>query len=145
MPFPAPLPAPEHLSRTSTAREYILAYLAAAGLSQNRLAKRVRQTQQRINNIIGGKCKNVDVATIVAICLVLGLDKYQSFDLLSRFERALSPANPAHRAFEELIDIYSEMSKEENFFEESRDEELLDKADEYLESAKTQPLPNIYA
>lgn len=144
MPFPVPLSAPEHLSESSPARDYIIAYLASAGLSQNQLAQRIRQSQQRTNYIISGRMKTVDVQTIISICLVLGLNEKQSIDLLSRFERALSPANPVHKTYRKLIRIYSDKLNYKELFGKLSDEEILTVADNYLISRNQPPFPNIY-
>ena len=130
--FRSPRPAPQYLTETSSYKLYIDYYTHRVGLTENKLALCIRQSQQRLNNISNGKLKNVDVETLVRICLVLGLDEKESIDLMARRERALSPAVPVHSVYLELIRLYSK--KKINYNVPPNDlEQILNDADQYLE------------
>ena len=105
--FRSPRSAPSYLTETASYKLYIDFYTQRVGLTENKLAFGIRHYQQRLNNISNGKLKNVDVETLVRICLVLGLDEEESVDLMARRERALSPAVPVHQVYRELIRLYS--------------------------------------
>ncbi len=112
-----------------------------AGLTENKLSVCIRVNQQYLNKITNRQIKNVDVDTLVCICLVLCMNLDEAFDMLSRFERAFSPANPLHRAYQELIEIYSE--KKINYKDKTlKLDEVLDEADRYLTARNFEPLPN---
>ena len=89
--------APEQLTETTPYKECVDYYSKRAGLSETKLALCTRENQQRLNKIARGQLKNVDVETLVRICLVLRLTEEESVDLMSRRERAFSPAEPVHR------------------------------------------------
>lgn len=79
------------------------------------------------------------VDVLVCICLALQLSLPKSKDLLARAERAFSPAQPLHDAYQELVRIYekkmpcAKREEESNF--------LLD-ADVYLRQKHLPPLTN---
>ena len=85
---------------------YLDYYTQRAEISQNRLAACARINQSYLNKIANGKLKNVPIEALVNICLALRLSGDEAKDLLARKERALSPANPAHQVYTELIDEY---------------------------------------
>lgn len=129
--FRSPRKPPTHLSETASFKQYLDYYTQKVKLSENKLASIIRINQQRLNDISNGKTKNVDVETLVRICLALGLNEEQSFDLMARCERTLSPARPEHRAYRELIRLYSE--KEINYNVSAKElEDILNDADQYL-------------
>lgn len=130
--FRSPRKPPTHLiSETASFKQYLDYYAQRVELSENKLASIIRINQQRLNDISNGKTKNVDTETLVRICLALGLNEEQSFDLMARCERTLSPAKPEHRAYRELIRLYSE--KEINYNVPAKElEDILNDADQYL-------------
>lgn len=90
-----------------------------------------------INKLANGRIKHTNPRIILRITLTLSLNREQTFDLMSRLECTLSPADPAYQAYLYLIDIYSEKT-----FDFSDDETFpLIEADEYLESKGFAPLP----
>ena len=101
--FRSPRSVASDLSETASYKLYVDLYTQRVGLTENKLAFAIRDHQQRLNNISNGNLKNVDVETLVKICLVLGLNEEESVDLMARRERALSPADPVHRVYWELI------------------------------------------
>lgn len=111
--FRSPRSVASDLSETASYKLYVDLYTQRVGLTENKLAFAIRDHQQRLNNISNGNLKNVDVETLVKICLVLGLNEEESVDLMARRERALSPADPVHRVYWELICLYSK--KEINY------------------------------
>ena len=108
--FRSPRSVASDLSETASYKLYVDLYTQRVGLTENKLAFAIRDHQQRLNNISNGNLKNVDVETLVKICLVLGLNEEESVDLMARRERALSPADPVHRVYWELICLYSKYS-----------------------------------
>ena len=100
--FRSPRPAPLELSETASFKLYLDYYTQRAGLTENRLAACARIRQQRLNKIANGYIKDVDVETLVR------LTEPEAVDLMARRERALSPANPLHRAYRELLGIYAQ-------------------------------------
>ena len=75
-------------------------------MTQNKLAECARMDQTALSKILNEKTMNISVENLVRICLVLGLGREQAIDLMSRKERAFSPANPSHAVYLELIDLY---------------------------------------
>ena len=129
--FRSPRSVASDLSETASYKLYVDLYTQRVGLTENKLAFAIRDHQQRLNNISNGNLKNVDVETLVKICLVLGLNEEESVDLMARRERALSPADPVHRVYWELICLYSK--KEINYNVPSdKLENILNDADQYL-------------
>ena len=123
---------------TSSFEEYLKYYVRRKGWSQSRLAECARLNQSHINKIINGNVFNnsVDVLTCISLALQLTLD--ESKDLLARTERAFSPASDQHRAYQELIVIYS---SSEHQFDEGNN--MLTFADAYLKERKLARLPNV--
>lgn len=140
--FRSPRKAPEVLSQTSSFKEYLDYYAQRAGLSENKLAIFSRLNQSTLNKIANGVMKNVDISMLVCICLALGLNEAESIDLLSRRERAFSPANDTHRVYLELIRMYS--MKEIDYKIENDPQQLLEEADAYLRKEGKAPLPNAW-
>ena len=141
--FRSPRRAPTYLSETASFKQYLDYYTRRVGLSENKLAIFSRLNQSTLNKIANGVMKNVDVSMLVCICLALGLSEAESVDLLARRERAFSPASDTHRVYLELIRIYS--IKEIDYERLSSDpQQLLEKADAYLEKAGKAPLPNAW-
>ena len=123
--------APEQLTETTPYKECVDYYSRRAGLSETKLALCTRENQQRLNKIARGQLKNVDVKTLVRICLVLRLTEEETIDLMSHRERAFSPAEPVYRVYRELIRIYSK--KEIDYTVSDRElGTILDEADAYL-------------
>ena len=116
----SPRKAPTYLSETASFKQYLDYYTQRAGLSENKLAIFSRLNQSTLNKIANGRLKNVNISMLICICLALGLNEAESIDLLSRRERAFSPANDTHRVYLELIRIYS-MKKIEGFVRLYRD------------------------
>ena len=83
---------------------YLDYYTQRVGLTQNRLSVCARINQSRMNKIANERIKDVSVDTLLNLCLVLHLNREEAEDLLSRKERAFSPANPMHKAYMILID-----------------------------------------
>ena len=136
--FRSPRSVASDLSETASYKLYVDLYTQRVGLTENKLAFAIRDHQQRLNNISNGNLKNVDVETLVKICLVLGLNEEESVDLMARRERALSPADPVHRVYWELICLYSK--KEINYNVPSdKLENILNDADQYLKDRGTTP------
>ena len=136
--FRSPRSVASDLSETASYKLYVDLYTQRVGLTENKLAFAIRDHQQRLNNISNGNLKNVDVETLVKICLVLGLNEEESVDLMARRERALSPADPVHRVYWELICLYSK--KEINYNVPSdKLENILNDADQYLKDRGLPP------
>lgn len=131
--FRSPRPAPPELSETASFKQYLDHYTQRAGLTENRLAACARIRQQRLNKIANGYIRDVDVETLVRLCLALGLTEPEALDLMARRERALSPANPLHRVYRDLLGIYAqrEPSRPSGAIAMAG---ILNEADEYLES-----------
>lgn len=136
--FRSPRPAPVDLSEADSFKRYLDYYTQRAGLTENKLALGARIYQQRLNKISNGIVKNVDVETLVRLCLVLGLTEQEAVDLMARRERAFSPANPLHRAYRELLGIYAqrEIGCQTGAVALAN---ILNEADEYLKSRGFEP------
>lgn len=129
--FRSPRKPPTQLSEPASFKQCLDYYTQRVKLSENKLASIIRINQQRLNDISNEKTKNVDTETLVRICLALGLNEEESFDLMARRERTLSPAKPEHRAYRELIRLYS--GKEINYNVPAKElEDILNDADQYL-------------
>lgn len=140
MAFPLPRPAPIKLNETASFRQCFDYYLERTGLSETKIADYIRINQPRLNKIANGTVKNVDIPTLVCICLALGLNEAEARDLLARRERAFSPANDTHRVYLELIRMYS--VKELDYKRlANTPEKLLEEADDYLISKGKKELP----
>lgn len=128
-------------AKSALFKEYLNYYIDRVGLSQSRLAVCARINQSRFNKIYNGTIKNVSVDTLICICLALGLNENETHDLLARQERAFSPAEPAHQAYLELIQIYSE---KEIIYDTTPQNlsTILEYADVYLRERKFAELPN---
>lgn len=139
--FRSPREAPKHIEATDSFKRYVDYYTQRVSLTENKLALCIRQNQQRLNKISNGKLKNVDVETLVRICLVLGLSEEESVDLMARRERALSPAEPVHQVYRELIRWYS--TKSINYRAQAdKLAKILDEADRYLQVRGFEPFEN---
>lgn len=106
--FPTPRPAPQELSETSSALECFDFYRERQGLTESQVCVAAGINQPWCNRVLRGKVVTTDIEKLVTICLILRLSPTETIDFLSRLERALSPANPAHRAYMELLVICSE-------------------------------------
>lgn len=133
--------APITISTKSSFKQCYDYYLDRAKLSENRLAKLARIEQSTINKIANNKIKNVQIDTLVCICLALGLTLEQTNDLLARRERALSPANDTHDIYKYLITYYLEKGIKADHFA-NNPEKFLEKADEILIERGKKKLPN---
>ena len=141
MPFRAPRPAPLEIAETTSAKQCVDHYMDRIGLTENKLSICIRVNQQYLNKITNRQIKNVDVSNLVCICLALCMSLDESIDMLSRFERAFSPASPLHHAYQELIEIYSE--KNINYKDKSLNlGDVLEEADQYLVTHGCAPLPD---
>ena len=87
--FRSPRPAPLELSETASFKQYLDHYTQRAGLTENRLAAYARIRQQRLNKIANGYIKDVDVETLMRLCLVLGLTEPEAVNLMARWELLL--------------------------------------------------------
>lgn len=124
-------------SKTASFKEYMEYYMNKKGWSQSKLSVCARLNQSHVNKIINGRITNIAIDTLVCLCLALQLNVAESKDLLSRAERAFSPASELHEAYQKLIAIY--------VFKvfEVEDEQMLDYADQYLEKRDFPTLPNV--
>lgn len=82
----------------------------------------------------------MQIDVLVCICLALQLNLEQTTDLLSRAERALSPASPTHRAYKVLIELYAAKP-----IDCAGDTTMLDEADRFLKERSIGALPNVLA
>ena len=119
---------------------YLDYYTQRVGLTQNRLSVCARINQSRMNKIANERIRDVSVDTLVNLCLVLHLNWEEAKDLLSRKERAFSPANPMHRAYMILIDEYC--GREVDYTNDMKLSTALEWADEYLTIHGFPTLPN---
>ena len=133
------MPAVPKPSKKASFREYMEYYLSRKKWSQNRLSICARLEQSRVNKIINGAIYNIDIDVLVCICLALQLTVAESIDLMSRVERAFSPASDYHDAYIELIDIYAQKSPVC-----SENSNMLNFADDFLMERNVPALPNIY-
>ncbi len=141
MPFRSPRQAPPEIADTTSAKQCVDYYIERVGITENKLSVCMRVNQQYLNKITNRQIKNVDVDTLVCICLVLCMNLDEAFDMLSRFERAFSPANPLHHAYQDLIEVYSETNI--NYKDKSLNlGDVLKEADQYLMARGFAPLPD---
>lgn len=123
--------------KTASFKEYISHYMKRKGWKQANLVQCSRQQQSQVSKIINGKVQWVPMDILISMILVLQLTVKESIDLLARMERAFSPASELHKAYVELIKIYS--SSERKFPE---DNTMLYEADRFLAEQKLPTLPN---
>lgn len=83
-------------NKTASFKEYMEYYLDKKGWSQSQLAAAARLNQPYVNKLINGKVKDVSIKTMMCICLPLQLTVPETKDLLSRVQRAFSPALELH-------------------------------------------------
>lgn len=121
-------------------KAYMDYYMQRKGWSQQKLADAARLNQPYVSRLINGRISNLQIDTMVCLCLALQLSLQESCDLLSRVERAFSPASALHSAYQELIALYAhkplDMQGESN---------MLNEADDFLKARKLPVLPNVYA
>lgn len=98
---------PKKPCKTASFKEYMNYYLRKREWSQSQLAVAARLNQPYINRLINGKVNDVSVDIIMCICLPLQLTVPETKDLLSRVQRAFSPALELHDAYQKLIASYS--------------------------------------
>ena len=120
---------------------YLSYYRQRLNVSENKLAACARMSQSKLNKITNRKTKDVKLEDLVCLCLALGLNEEESYDLMSRKDRVLNLTNPRHVVFLELIRIYSkkQINNKKHWtkllFE-------LDEADKYLKERGFELLPN---
>lgn len=129
--FPKKRKIVEELDEKAPFSVYINYYTERVGLSENKLALYAQVEQSELNKIKNGKRKNVQIPTLVRICLALGLTEDEAMDLMARCERTLSPANATHDEYRQLIIDYS-MRKINYQKYKKCPEKLLEEADNYL-------------
>ena len=122
--------------KTASFKEYMEYYLNKKGWSQSQLAEAARLNQPYVNKLINGKVHDVSVETMMCICLVLQLTVPETKDLLSRVQRAFSPAMERHDFYQKLLAIY--VFKDFTGMEERN---ILNDADDYLAKHGLPPLP----
>ncbi len=115
-------------------------YMQRKGWSQQKLADAARLNQPYVSRLINGRINNLQIDTLVCLCLALQLTLQESRDLLSRVERAFSPASALHSAYQELITLYARKS-----LDIRGDSNMLNEADDFLKARKLPALPNVYA
>ncbi len=123
----------------ATVGEVITYEISKIEWSQSKLAVCARIPQSKINKIINGYFNNIYVDELISICLVLRLNKKKAVDLLARASRAISPADPCHDTYYELIEIYS---KKKLPVTEEEICNFLFEADEILKKRKLPSLPS---
>ena len=125
--------------KTASFKEYIEYYIQRKNWSQSKLAVVARLNQSQVNKIINGTVYTAQVDILVCLCLALQLNLEESKDLMSRAERAFSPASELHCAYQKIIQKYAKKP-----FNCSDNIEFLDAADEFLRARKLPLLPNNY-
>lgn len=98
--------------------------------------ERCRLAQSQVSKITHDQIANPSIDMLVCICLVLRLTLVESVDLLSRAERALSPACSTHDVYKEIIEMYADLSHTY-----PGDSNMLVDADEYLMARAEPRLP----
>lgn len=142
--FPVHQESGKPLTETSSFRDYLEYYCGRKGIkSENKLAECVRINQSRMTKITNNKIIDVDVKTLVAICLVLELNLDEAKDLMARRERAFSPANPNHKYYEELIVLYSHRNTDYSKDKTAKDT-ALNEADEFLRRHHAEALQDVF-
>lgn len=126
--------------KTASFKEYITYYMQRKGWSQATLASFARLNQSTVNKVINGNNYRTKFDIFICLFLALQLTVEESADLLSRAERAFSPASDLHDAYKKLIAYY--VYKE--FDSTLPSSERLDWADRYLIDHGFNPLPNNY-
>lgn len=124
-------------NKTASFKEYMDYYLNKKGWSQSQLAMAARLNQPYVNKLINGKVSDVSVDVMMCICLPLQLTVPESKDLLSRVQRAFSPALELHDYYQKLLAIYSYLD-----FTGIDERNILNNADEYLQKHGLPPLPS---
>ena len=124
-------------TKSASFKEYITYYMKRKNWNQTALVECSRQSQSQVSKIINGRVLWVPMDVLICIILALQLTVKESIDLLARMERAFSPASELHRAYIELIKIYSDPGN--NF---PTDSTMLIVADEYLAEWQLPGLPN---
>lgn len=124
-------------NKTASFKEYILYYMNRKGWSQSTLAQYARLSQSNVCKIINGNYERTKIESFVSLFLVLQLTVNESKDLLSRAERAFSPASELHEVYKDLIMQYSMAHGID-----ADDLTMLDYADNYLMDRGYDPLPN---
>ena len=119
--------------------DYVHFYTQRNGITINRLATCARLNQPYLYKIVNGAINDVPIDNLVNICLALRLSVDEAKDLLARKERALSPANPAHRVYLRLIDDCH--VKALNYEDTTAVMDFLREADERLQKAGFAELP----
>ena len=123
-------------NKTASFKEYMEYYLNKKGWSQSQLADAARLNQPYVNKLINGKVSDVSITTMMCICLSLQLTVPETKDLLSRVQRAFSPALELHDFYQKLLAIY--VFKD---FAEMEERNILNCADDYLAKHGLPPLP----
>ena len=125
-------------NKTAPFKEYILYYMNRKGWSQATLAQYSRLSQSNVCKIINGNYERTKMESFVSLFLVLQLTVNESKDLLSRAERAFSPASELHTVYKDLIWYYSTIQ------DDTDNLTMLDYADKYLMDRGYDPLPNSF-
>ena len=125
-------------NKTAPFKEYILYYMNRKGWNQSTLAQYARLSQSNVCKIINGNYERTKIESFVSLCLVLQLTVNESKDLLSRAERAFSPASELHTVYKDLIWYYSTIHDNTDILT------MLDYADKYLMDRGYDPLPNSF-
>ncbi len=123
--------------KTASFKEYITYYMQRKNLSQSQLARCALLNQSQVNKIVNERIMNIPVDTLVCLCLALQLSVAEAEDLLSRAERAFSPASAQHRGYLELIHLFSNLK-----FDCDHGEQMLYTADNFLVERGLAALPN---
>lgn len=136
---PARVSEPSKPAATASFNTYLNYYCKCKRISERRLAYLAEIDQPRLNKLVNGKLAKYRIDELVRICLVLGLSPDQANDLMARKERALSPADPVHQAYAQIIEMYTHREYDLN----DRDvtsATIFATANDYLESCGMAPL-----
>ena len=125
-------------NKTAPFKEYILYYMNRKGWNQSTLAQYARLSQSNVCKIINGNYERTKIESFVSLFLVLQLTVNESKDLLSRAERAFSPASELHTVYKDLIWYYATIHDDTDILT------MLDYADKYLMDRGYDPLPNSF-
>ena len=125
-------------NKTAPFKEYILYYMKRKGWSQSTLAQYARLSQSNVCKIINGNYERTKMESFVSLFLVLQLTVNESKDLLSRTERAFSPASELHTVYKDLIWYYATLHDDTDILT------MLDYADNFLMDRGYDPLPNSF-
>ena len=125
-------------NKTAPFKEYILYYMNRKGWNQSTLAQYARLSQSNVCKIINGNYERTKIESFVSLFLVLQLTVKESKDLLSRAERAFSPASELHTVYKDLIWYYATLHDDTDILT------MLDYADKYLMDRGYDPLPNSF-